>query len=96
MIDGPACNSIVSQMSNSVTIRELRTDFRSVKRKIEHHGQVIITDNGVPSYELKALPRPPQKPPPMPDYMARLRKQRPTPMSVEATRKLWEDERGDR
>lgn len=84
-------------MSNaSATIRELRTDFRSVKRKIEHHGQVIITDHGVPSYELKALPRKPKKLPPLPDYMARLRKQRAVPMSEEATRQLWEYERGDR
>ena len=80
MIDAPACNRIVSHMSNSVTIRELRTDFRSVKRKIEHHGQVIITDNGVPSYELKALPRKPKKLPPMPDYMARLRRRQPQPL----------------
>lgn len=80
----------------TATIRELRTDFRSVKRKIEHHGQVIITDNGVPSYELKALPRKSKKLPPLPDYMARLRKQRPVPLSEEQTRKFWEEERGDR
>ena len=80
----------------TVTIRELRTDFRSVKRKIEHHGQVIITDNGVPSYEIKTLPAKPRKAPPMPDYMARLRKQRATPISAKVMRALWEHERGDR
>lgn len=80
----------------TATIRELRTDFRSVKRKIQHHGQIIITDNGVPSYELKALPRAPKKSPPLPDYMARLRKRQPRPMTAEQTRKFWEYERGDR
>ncbi len=83
-------------MSDSVTIRDLRTNFRSVKRKIEHHGEVIITDNGVPSYLLRALPQQPRTVRPLPDYMARLRKQRAVPMSAAATRKFWEAERGDR
>ena len=81
----------------TASIRELRTDFRSVKRKIEEYGQVIITDNGIPAYELKPVAAPRKtKPAPMPDYMARLIAQRPVPMSEEETRRFWEEERGDR
>jgi antitoxin (DNA-binding transcriptional repressor) of toxin-antitoxin stability system len=80
----------------TATIRELRTDFRSVKRKIEHHGQVIITDNGVPSYEIKALPTKTGSDAPMPDYMARLKKRQPRPMSAKETREFWDYERGER
>ena len=39
----------------TATIRELRTDFRAVKRKLEQHGSLVITDNGVPRYEMKPL-----------------------------------------
>ena len=40
----------------TATIRELRTDFRAEKRRIEQHGQVVITDRGRPSYVIRALP----------------------------------------
>ena len=83
--------------SDTVSIRELRTDFRSVRRKIEEHGQVIVTDNGIPAYELKPIaPRRKTKAAPMPDYMARLIAQRAVPMSKEDTRRFWEEEHGDR
>ena len=84
-------------MTNTASIREIRTDFRSVKKKIEEHGEVIITDNGEPTYVLKPLPRPkPKRRPPLPDYYARLLKQQPKPMSEEKSRLLWEMERGER
>lgn len=81
----------------TASIRDLRLDFRSVKRKMEEHGQVVITDNGVPSYEIKplAIPRKPKKAS-VPDYYARLLKRQPKPMSEEETRQFWEYERGDR
>ena len=81
----------------TATIRELRTDFRSVKRKIEQHGEIIITDNGDPAYVIKpvAPPRPVKKAR-MPDYYGRLLKRQPKPMTAEATREFWEQERGDR
>jgi hypothetical protein len=78
------------------TIRELRTDFRAVKRKLEQHGTLIITDNGVPRYEMKPLAQRRNGVPLLPDYMARLRKRQPKPMSAEATRRFWEAERGSR
>jgi antitoxin (DNA-binding transcriptional repressor) of toxin-antitoxin stability system len=79
---------------NAATIRELRTDFRSVKRKIEEHGEITITDHGAPAYVLKALPAPAKANPAPLDYYARLLKQQPKPLSPEATREFWERERG--
>jgi antitoxin (DNA-binding transcriptional repressor) of toxin-antitoxin stability system len=79
----------------TATIRELRTDFRAVKRKLEQHGSLVITDNGVPRYEMKPLTSQRNgRVSSMPDYMARLRKRQPKPMTAEATRRFWEEERG--
>lgn len=84
-------------MTNTASIREIRTDFRSVKKKMEEHGEVIITDHGAPAYVLKPVPRPkPKRRPPIPDYYARLLKTQPKPMTNEQSRLFWELERGDR
>ncbi len=80
----------------TVSIRELRTDFRAVKRKVEQFGQVTITDNGEPAYVMGPVVPKPKKRRPMPDYMARLLKRQPKPMSERATREFWDYERGDR
>ena len=80
----------------TVSIRDLRTNFRSVKRKVEQHGEIIITDNGQPAYVMKPVAIKPKKRRPLPNYMARLLKRQPEPMSEKATRELWEYERGDR
>ena len=80
----------------TASVRELRTDFRAVKRKIEQEGEVVITDNGEPAYVLKSLPRKPKERPPLPDYHARLLEQRPTPMSDQETKEFWEEARGGR
>ncbi len=78
---------------NTATIRELRTDFRSVKRRIEQHGEVVVTDHGEPAYVIKLLPAPAKKRQPLPDYYARLRKRQPEELSAEETRQFWEEER---
>ena len=77
----------------SSTIRELRTDFRSVKRKVEQYGELVITDRGEPAYLLRVLPRTPKRTARMPDYYARLRKRQPTALSAEETRRFWDEER---
>ena len=78
---------------NEATIRELRTDFRSVKRKIEQHGEVTITDHGEPSYVLKSLPQPAKKKAPPRDYYPRLLERQPKALSPKDTRQFWEEER---
>ena len=80
----------------TVSIRELRTDFRSVKRKVEEFGKVTITDNGEPAYVIEPVTPKPKKRRPLPDYMAQLLKRQPKPMSAKATREFWDYERGDR
>ena len=80
---------------NKATIRELRTDFRAVTRRIEQHGQVVITDRGLPTYVIKALPAEPNKRSALPDYYARLLQRQPTPLSPDATRQFWEKERSN-
>ena len=82
--------------SNTATIRELRTDFRTVKRKIEQHGEVVITDHGEPAYVLKPLAPPPAKRARPFDHYARLLKRQPKPISREAMRQFWQEERGER
>lgn len=80
----------------TASIRELRTDFRAVKRKLEEFGRVTITDNGEPAYVMEPVAPKPKQRQPLPDYMACLLAQRPEPISEEATRKFWEYERGER
>jgi hypothetical protein len=80
----------------TATVRELRLDFRAVKRKIEEHGSIVITDNGVPSYVMKPVERLNPKPQPMPDYYGRLLKQQPKALSAKATRELQKENRGER
>ena len=77
----------------TATIRELRTDFRSVKRRMEEEGEVVITDHGQPAYVIKPLPRAQKQSAPLPDYYARLLKRQRTPLSLAATRQFWEEER---
>ena len=83
-------------MPQTVTIRQLRTDFRSVKRKLEAHGEIIITDHGTPAYVLKSLPRPASPKTAMPDYYSRLVARQPVPMTEAESKRLWEEERGER
>ena len=83
--------------SATASIRELRTDFRSVKRKVEEHGEVTITDRGEAAYVLR--PAPPLKKkknsPPI-DYYKRLLQTQPKPIPAKEMDKIWEEERGDR
>jgi antitoxin (DNA-binding transcriptional repressor) of toxin-antitoxin stability system len=79
--------------ANTATIRELRTDFRSVKRKLEAHGSLVITDRGEPAYLLRPLPKKPRQPVAMPDYLGRLARRQPRLLSVDEARGFWEEER---
>ena len=66
--------------ANTATIRELRTDFRAVKRRIEETGEVVITKTAAgPAYAIRLLPATPQQRTRLPDYYARLLKRQPTP-----------------
>jgi antitoxin (DNA-binding transcriptional repressor) of toxin-antitoxin stability system len=87
---------VMSKGTATSSIRELRTDFRAVKRKLEEFGRVTITDNGEPAYVLEPVAPKSKKRKSLPDYMARLMAQRPAPMSAEAAQTLHDLNRGDR
>ncbi len=80
----------------TASIRELRTDFRSVKRKMEQHGEIVITDHGEPAFLIKPLAPKPKKAARSLDYYARLLKRQPKSMGTDETRRFWQEERGDR
>ena len=86
----------MSTSTATASIRELRTDFRAVKRKIEEFGRVTITDNGEPAYVMEPVVPPAKKQNPLPDYYARLLKEQPIPLTAEQARQLHEEIRGDR
>jgi hypothetical protein len=52
-----------------------------------------ITDRGQPAYVIKPVRSKPGKAAALPDYQARLSRRQPTPLSAEATRQFWEEER---
>ncbi len=79
--------------AKTATIRELRTDFRRVKRRIEEYGEIVITDRGEPAYVIKALPAVARRRASLPGYYARLLKRQPVALSAEATRQFWDEER---
>ena len=84
-------------MSKPVTtVRELRGSFPKVKKLVETEGAVIVSDHGEPKYLLTLYTPPPRKAPTSKDYMARLSKFQPQPMSPAATNSLHDENRGDR
>lgn len=78
------------------TVRELRGSFPKVKKLVETEGAVIVSDHGEPKYLLTLYTPPPKKAPASKDYMARLKKFQPQPMTAAAAKSLHEENRGDR
>jgi hypothetical protein len=82
--------------SATASIRELRLNFRGVKKKIQEYGSVTITDNGTPAYVLAEMPKKPALKSPRPDYWARLQKQRARPLTRQEAADLIAENRGNR
>lgn len=78
------------------TVRELRGSFPKVKRIVETEGAVVVSEHGEPKYLLTLYSPPPQRRPQPKDYLARLKKHQPRPMSATAAKALHEENRGDR
>ncbi|MFZ4683738.1 MAG: hypothetical protein ACOYMS_14630 [Terrimicrobiaceae bacterium] len=83
-------------MPATATIRELRGSFPKIKRLLETEGSVIVSDYGKPRYLLTHYTPPPAGPPQEKDYMTRLKKLQPRPMSKAKATALHEENRGDR
>ena len=80
----------------TATVRDLRTKFPKLKAIIALEGELIVTDRGRPAYVLRAFtPTPTQKSVRI-DYLARLKKTQPRPLSRAASRALDEHDRGER
>ena len=84
-------------MAASAPVRDLRNRFPRVRKLLESEGEVLLTERGKTRYRL-SLYIPPQsaKEPPPKDYMARMKRYQPRPMSRAAAKALDEDNRGDR
>lgn len=84
-------------MASSASIRDLRNRFPKVRKLLESEGEVVLTERGKARYRLTLYTPPaPAKEPPPKDYMARIKRHQPKPMSRAAAKALDEDNRGDR
>lgn len=80
----------------TATIRQLRNDFPAVKRLLEREGEVVVTDRGAPKYRLTRYQAPGRRAPAPKDYVARLKRHQPRPLSARAVRALHDENRGAR
>jgi antitoxin (DNA-binding transcriptional repressor) of toxin-antitoxin stability system len=84
-------------MAATATIRELRNQFPKVRELVDREGEVIVTEQGTPRYRLVPFrSRQAGKAPAAKDYMARLRRHQPRPLSRAAAKALDAANRGDR
>lgn len=83
-------------MRSIVTLHELRTRFPEIRRRLESDGEVLVAERGKPRYRLALYIPPKDSPPPTIDYRARLRSYQPRPMTKAQSRKLHDENRGER
>jgi antitoxin (DNA-binding transcriptional repressor) of toxin-antitoxin stability system len=83
-------------MAATATIRELRNHFPKVRALIEQEGEVVVTEQGTPKYRLTRYASADRTAPPRKDYLARLRRHQPHPISTAAAKALHEADRGER
>lgn len=84
-------------MTARASVRELRNQFPKVRKLVEKEGEVIVTEQGAPRYRLTPYtPAQPKGRPAPKDYLARLRRHQPRPLSAAASRALHDANRGDR
>jgi hypothetical protein len=84
-------------MPARASVRDLRNRFPQIRKLIEEQGEVLVTEQGAVRYRITryAPAAGPEAPPPK-DYLARLRRHQPRPLSAAAARALREANRGDR
>jgi len=78
------------------TIRDLRTRFPRLKQVLAREGEVLVTDRGRPAYVLSTYSPPPPKNLLALDYLARLKRRQPRPLSTAVVRVLDDHDRGER
>jgi hypothetical protein len=84
-------------MAAKATIRELRNKFPKIRKLIEEEGEVLVTERGTPRYRLtRYVSRGHNNFPASKNYLARLRRHQPRPLSAAAARALDNLNRGER
>jgi prevent-host-death family protein len=84
-------------MAATATIRELRNQFPKVRKLVEAEGEVVVTEQGRPKYRLTPyVPSNAAKAPAPKDYLTRLRRYQPRPLSAAAAKALHSTNRGER
>ena len=84
-------------MPATATIRDLRNNFPKIKRLVDEEGEVLVTDRGTPKYRLARYAATHRRTSPAAkDYMARLARYQPRPLSAAAAKALHDETRGER
>lgn len=84
-------------MARSATVRDLRNRFPMVRKLVETEGEVLLTERGKTRYRLTLYtPAHAAKEPPPKDYMARMKRYQPKPISRAAAKEFDEELRGER
>lgn len=83
-------------MSSTATIRELRNRFPEIRRRLESEGEVLVTERGKPRYRLTLYAPPKKASASAVDYLERLKSYQPQPMTKAQSRKLHDENRGER
>jgi antitoxin (DNA-binding transcriptional repressor) of toxin-antitoxin stability system len=83
-------------MAATASIRELRNNFPRVKKLVETEGEVVVTEQGTPRYRLTRYTPDAKKPVAAKDYLERIRRHQPRPLSAAAASALHDANRGAR
>ena len=84
-------------MAATATIRDLRNRFPEIRKLVEKEGEVVVTEQGTPKYRLTPFtPADRKRPARSKDYLKRLRRHQPRPLSATAAGALDEANRGQR
>jgi prevent-host-death family protein len=84
-------------MPATATIRDLRNRFPHVRKLVEREGEVVVTEQGTPKYRLTRYSETGRKPPASrKDYLKRLRRHQPRPISAASAKALHDANRGER
>lgn len=84
-------------MASTASVRDLRNRFPKVRKLVESQGEVLLTDRGIPRFRLTLYSAAGASGAPVPkDYLARMKRLQPRPMSKKAALALDEENRGER
>ena len=84
-------------MPATATLRDLRNHFPQVRKLIEREGEVVVTERGTPRYLLTryaSVDRQTRVPPK--NYLKRLRRHQPRPLTAAEANALHDANRGER